>query len=164
MNTIKANYIKTLKEYIEEKIYITSQTDCLEKEIDRNCWWISGTPEQVKSLTKSEWESFLREIINNRKNQLKMSKESVNIIFYCWHDEQAGQLRFNLINSNHQKLPFSCKINFVTLKEVIKEFYSDSTHELVPLNNSTIYDKDNDPKDMTIEYALNVYKETINSN
>jgi hypothetical protein len=30
--------------------------------------------------------------------------------FYCWHDTQAGQLRFSLVSACHAALPFECPI------------------------------------------------------
>ena len=52
------------------------------------------------------------------------------------------QLRFNFINSNHDKLPFRCKLIFVdSEKEIIDDFLNSNYLEGIPWNELKVVDK-----------------------
>ncbi len=131
---IKDDYLKILQEYIDEPLYITTSTDELDKELDRNYWWINGSADQIKSLSMEEWTDYIHALISNRHNQLVTSKIKIDLIFYSWYDDQAGQLRFNLINSNHQKLPFGAKYETVSLNYILEQFLSDPCYGVIPFS------------------------------
>jgi len=59
-----------------------------------------------------ELVKFLEDVKIDRRKQLQYSKTKVGLIYYIWIDEQAGQLRFSFINSNHTTLPFSNRLTF----------------------------------------------------
>jgi hypothetical protein len=91
MNT-KEKYIKILDEYISEQIFITDNSDDINKEIDKNYWWITGTNDQISSLTFTEWLDYLKRLIGNRQDQLNTSNVKTDLLSYCFHDELACQL------------------------------------------------------------------------
>lgn len=158
---MKNEFIKKLQEYIDETIYITTSFDEIEKEIDHNCWWISGSVEQIQSLSLNEWEDYIHKLIADRVNQLNASKVSVNLIFYCWYDEFAGQLRFNVINSNHKRLPFGCNYKPVPLEGVIRPFINDSNPGTISEDELEELNIDGGIGDDR-EYILKVYIHHIN--
>ena len=112
--------MKTYNEYLDEVyalakvgIYITNKTDNLNKEIEENCIKIGVQEEFVENIDPLTFSIFLSSVKQNAKAQLSKSNLNVNLIFYTWLDEQAGQLRYNFINSNHEKIPFVAELNFV---------------------------------------------------
>lgn len=164
MSPVKEEYLKILQEYVDERLYITTSTDELTKELDSNCWWINGSAEQIRSLSLQEWTDYIWRLIGDRRDQLVKSGVAIDLIFYCWHDEQAGQLRFNLINSNHHKLPFGAKYEFVELASVLEPFVNDTCPgfvawgELVEIDPSTIGTEDESEEDESI---VKVFSYTI---
>ena len=129
---IKHEYQKTLKEYLDEPLFITEKNTELKKEMDRNYWWINGSMEQITSLNFQEWQQYLSTIISNRQEQLDNSSVDTDLLFYCYHDHQAGQLRFNVISASHTELPFGCKYKEDTLDNILKAFLSDEFFGVIP--------------------------------
>jgi hypothetical protein len=164
MPSIKEEYLKILQEYLDERLYITTSTDELREELDSNCWWINGSAEQIRSLSLQEWTDYIWRLIGERRDQLVKSGVAIDLVFYCWHDEQAGQLRFNLINSNHHKLPFGAKYEFVELVAVLEPFVNDTCpgfvawDELVEIDLATIGTEDESEE---VEYIVKVFSYTI---
>jgi len=40
------------------------------------------------------------------------------MVFYCWLDEQAGQIRTSAISASHNKLPFRCNLKSCSSSEL----------------------------------------------
>lgn len=51
---------------------------------------------------------------------------SIPMQFYCWFDQQAGQLRISAVSSEHNKLPFGCQLNVCDLSEVMQGFLNNN--------------------------------------
>lgn len=132
MNEIKSAYLAILQQYVDEQLHITDNAAELKKEMERNYWWIGGSPEQIASLSFQEWREYMRRLVENRQAQLDNSKVDTDLIFYCYHDHQAGQLRFNIISSAHSELPFSCKTEEVEMDIVLKDFLQDEFFGVIP--------------------------------
>lgn len=55
--------------------------------------------------------------------------------FYCWHDEQASQLRFSLVSASHGRLPFHTDIEVCKdLDYVAARFLTSSDHDGLPMS------------------------------
>ena len=135
--------MKTYNEYIDEvhelakaEIYITDKTDNVNKEIEENCVKI-GVPEHlVNDIDPLTFSIFLSTVKQNAKAQLNKSELNVSLIFYAWLDEQAGQLRYNFINNNHDKIPFAVELNFVDDAWIVCKAWVDQMQ-----NNAVLPDK-----------------------
>ena len=135
--------MKTYNEYIDEvhelakaEIYITDKTDNVNKEIEENCVKI-GVPEHlVNDIDPLTFSIFLSTVKQNAKAQLNKSELNVSLIFYAWLDEQAGQLRYNFINNNHDKIPFGVELNFVDDAWIVCKAWVDQMQ-----NNAVLPDK-----------------------
>lgn len=57
----------------------------------------------------------------------KRKVEGLDMVFYSWLDEQAGQFRISAISQIHNKLPFDCKLNLTDLNIVVNGIYSDDS-------------------------------------
>ncbi|WP_204263115.1 hypothetical protein [Spongiivirga citrea] len=149
--------ILEFKEVIRDRIFITTATDQLETEIESNCWSLSLSKEQAGFVSTHEFAALLDLIKQNRTEQLNNSDYDVNLIFYLWFDEQAGQIRFNLINENHSKLPFTSKVEFAeNQKIIISDFLESEYLNGIPFSEL-------DEKNLTIdrENITKVYKELL---
>jgi len=84
-------------------------------------WMIAFSDDQCASLTTSDLLGLFERIINNRQQQLDQAPVNHGMIFYLWFDEQAIQLRFNLILDFHEHLPFGCQLNVLSAYERIEK-------------------------------------------
>lgn len=80
-----------------------------------------------------------------------------------WFDEQAGQLRFNIISGKVEKLPFGCTVERVTSPESIIQLCLSSPYlHGIPENEVEDISFENYRNDDdTIEYVLPVYVDYI---
>jgi len=102
--------------------------DNVDEEIETNCWSISVNDELSKEFSVDELARFLNEVKADRLEQLRQSKIKVGLIYYVWIDGQAGQLRFNFVNSNHNKLPFRSRLTLGTKENEILTDYLTRPH------------------------------------
>jgi hypothetical protein len=159
--TIKQKYLHQLKEFETSEMFITSDPADLQKEIENNCVYIIY-PDSVCALPDvNEFAHFLTNVKVNRKRQLLETNMDVDLIYYSWVDDQAGQFRFNIINSNHKNLPFHCPIVFVSDEmEIVKKFYSAFREVSVPWKELHEVNGQ-EPEKSTAEFTLEVYKQII---
>ena len=124
----KKEFLKDIEDIKSDKLLITESTDNVDQEIKKNCWSISINDELSNEFSADELASFLKEVKTDRREQLRESKIKVGLIYYVWVDGQAGQLRFNFINSNHDKLPFGSQLTLVTMENEILTDYLTRPH------------------------------------
>lgn len=139
---IKSKYLRTLQEYVEERLYITDKTDEFQLEFNSNCWHINGSRDEIQSLDLGEWKAYIRHLIDDRKKQLDASPVRTDLLIYFWHDEMAGQLRFNVITANHPKLPLACKYIEARLEEIVEPFIKDENPGIIPFSEVEIVEGD----------------------
>jgi hypothetical protein len=119
----KQEFFKDIEDIKSDKLLITDSVDNLNEEIRNNCWSISINEELSKEISVDELANFLKEVKKDRQQQLRHSNSKVGLIYYIWVDGQAGQLRFNFINSNHDRLPFGSQLTFVAIeKEILTDY------------------------------------------
>jgi hypothetical protein len=119
----KEEFFRDLEEIKSDRLFITESTDNVEKEIRHNCWSISLTDSLAKECTVEDLMNFLAAVKINRRKQLRDSNNTTGLIYYLWIDQQAGQLRFNFINSNHRSLPFKAQLTFSqTEVQIVAEY------------------------------------------
>jgi|SRR6185436_4009318 len=163
----KEKYFDSLREFETTELFLTNTTDLVNDEIENNCVLISISAELAKQTSSTDFITFLNRVKTNRRQQLQESSLDVNLIYYLWFDEQAGHLRFNFINSNHDKLPFGCELVFVNNeKEILDSFLNSNYLEGIPWNEletiDTTQQSNKITEDKTEEtFTLNVYREII---
>lgn len=106
----------------------------LNSEAQANLWTFALTPEEAAVIPQSEVEKFLLEIINSRgKHLLNRKVQPKSVVFYCWHDEQASQLRFSLVSKSHGRLPFGCRVKEVSNpSSIVRSFLQSPYHGGIP--------------------------------
>lgn len=140
----KEEYFQDLAEVITDKIYLTESLSELDKEIRENMWALNIDSDMAEKVTVSDYSQFIDDVKLNRQLQLQQSNLNLDkLLFYLWHDEQAGQLRFNIIHAHHMKLPFHVVLETVDSQdEIIKAF-------LAPLDS------------IAVSHTLKIYTEEI---
>ena len=87
----------------------------------------------VSECDLTEWgKESVNNFILGCRDLHAIKTNSVPMQFYCWFDEQAGQLRLSAVSSKHNKLPFRCKLNVCELSEMIDGLFN---------NDSGLYSK-----------------------
>jgi hypothetical protein len=119
----KEELFNDIEEIKWDRLFITDSVDNVDEEVKNNCWSISINDEIVNQCTVVELKAFLKDVKTNRREQLSKSNVKVGLIYYLWVDEQAGQLRFNFVNSNHTKLPFRAPQIFTDKEDDILSDY-----------------------------------------
>ncbi|MCD6069020.1 MAG: hypothetical protein K0S33_3846 [Bacteroidetes bacterium] len=169
MITNKTDFFNDLSNQISEPLYLTDKTDELDEEINHNHWVLSATADIISQTTTTDFLEFIQKVKGHYKNQLDKSQLDIDLIFYLWFDEMAGQLSFNFINSNHDKLPFGCKLKHTDRPEEIVDLYLKSKyHEGIPWNEletietpEQIAEADRLEKELHDNFVLTVYQEKI---
>jgi hypothetical protein len=155
----KTDFFNDLSAQIAEPIYLTNRTDEVTEEIKYNCWALSAPADIESQTTALDFLEFIQKVKDSYKNQLDNSQLDIDLIFYLWFDAMAGQIRFNFINSNHDQLPFGCKLKFTERPEEIIMQYLNSTHqEGIPWDEFHPVGTAEELKD---DYLLTVYQEII---
>jgi hypothetical protein len=119
----KDEFFQEIESIKSDQLLITDSVNNIKEEIAENCWSISMTDEIAANCSPDELSKFLRDVKEDRRRQLIQSNSGVGLIYYIWVDEMAGQLRFNFINSNHNKLPFWAALIFVDTEHDILSDY-----------------------------------------
>ena len=155
----KIEFIKSLAEIINNKLFLTDSTQNLEEEIAKNCHLISIDKKLASEIQPKELLDILKKVRENRLSQLNQSNLKANLKYYSWFDEQACQLRFNIINSNHPSLPFGAKINIVDNESVIvKAFIASNYHDGIPWEDFNKLETDIDnTEEKESGFILDVY-------
>jgi hypothetical protein len=121
---------KWLSEVVADKIVIA--LDDINTEAQGNMWSFSLTPEQAAVIAPDQIEAFVQEVVAARGKQLS-ALGSESMLFYCWHDEMAAQLRFSLVSTSHAILPFSRPIERVAdLDSVVRAFLISLNRAVLP--------------------------------
>lgn len=135
MTTNKTDFFSDLSNQISEPLYLTDKTSEVNEEINYNHWILSASADIISQTTTIDFLEFIQKVKDNYKNQLDKSQLDIDLIFYLWFDEMAGQLHFNFINSNHDKLPFGCKLKYTDRpEEIVDQYLKSKYHEGIPWN------------------------------
>ena len=159
----KNEYLNSLEEIVTDKIFITNNITELKEEIYNNCWHISADSKLTSQLKMEDFQSILKRIKENRLQQLNQSKINIDLIYYSWFDEQACQLRFNLINSNHKQLPFNLNnIQIIDNEvEIIDAFLNSNYHNGIPFEELQDVSTEDDLEEEIPIIPIKVYKEIL---
>lgn len=162
----KQTYFKNLAKFETTAIFFTDKVNLVKNEIQSNCIAIGLTFDLAGQISSDEIIIFLTKLKANRKKQLINCELQIDLIYYSWFDEMAGQFRFNFINSNHNKLPFGCELKFVeTEKEIINKFIQSYYLEGIPFNELTNKEISQEYFDETNEsFKLAVFCQAITRN
>jgi len=135
-------------------------------EAQPNMWSFSISPGQAEIITVHDVKDFIIEVIKARSVQLQEHGfSSGEMVFYCWHDEQAGHLCFSMVSSNHGFLPFGAKLQKVEdLETIINSWLNSPYLHGIPWDDLEILEP-GDPnikdEEQTEEYILQVWSTLV---
>lgn len=170
MTVNKTDYFNYLLTCLSEPIYLTDKTDELKEEIKYNLWALAAPAEIIAQVTTADYVELIEKVKESHKVQLGKSQLNIDLIFYLWFDEMAGQLRFNFINSNHLVLPFGCKLKYANKPDEIVEQYLTSRYntQTIPWEELRTIETAEEKavasileQEMQENYVLTVYREKI---
>jgi hypothetical protein len=128
------------------------------EEICQNMWCISLGEKFIENITLEKLENFIDQLIENRVQQLKSINFFEHAVFYMWFDQQALQLRFNIITGDGASLPFGCKLKLHSTSKFIL------TNLIVAVKRSACFgddveflDSEDDEDEDEEEYILDVF-------
>lgn len=165
MNIIKISALDELNLIINNRLCISGIQS---EEIDQNMWCVELENDFISSITVEQLKDFLDSLIEKKGQQLNCVGIKKNIIFYMWFDQQALQLRFNVITGNVKSLPFTPKVQLFNFPDFILNDFIDTVKnvsrfggevEFFDSNDENGWDED-ESKD---EYVLNVFVKELNA-
>ena len=110
----------------------------LEHEAQSNQWSFSFVQEQIEELSANEVTAFLDAVVGIYNSRLNKSSCGSQMIFYCWFDPQAIQLRFSLASSSHGSLPFGCSVKALdSSTQIVEQLLSSRYYNGIPLTEFT---------------------------
>lgn len=156
----KEEFFDNITDIISDRIYLIENIDELSKEIENNHWSIGIDSGTAKLIDINDLRLFLREVVSNRIEQLEISNKNIDLLFYLWFDEQAGNLNFNFINSKHSRLPFGANLEFVdSIDLILKDFLDSDYLDGIPFNE--LSDENIKTEENNSNFVLKVYKSIL---
>ena len=169
MTANKTGFFNDLLSHISEAIYLTDKTDEVNKEIKYNHWVLTAPSDIVAQTTTADFLEFIQKVKDNYKTQLANCQLDIDLTFYLWFEE-PGELCFNFINSNHDRLPFGCKLKYTDRpEEIVDQYLKSKYHDQVILwdelktvkTPEEIVEADRLEKELHDNFVLTVYQEKI---
>jgi hypothetical protein len=163
MNSIKIFKLDQCMSIIDDLLYLSGNQS---EEIYHNMWCIALQGDLVKSVKFEHLQSFVSRLIENRKQQLKYIDFHKNVVFYMWFDEQALQLRFNILTGDKKKLPFGCRVQLVdSYDSILNSFISGIRNVAQYEEEIQFFDKNDsgwDDDEIEKDYVLEVFAKNLN--
>ncbi len=94
--------------------------------------WTIAIPKDHATIGEDELMEFLREAQRVRLSQAtKLRLDPV--VFYVWHDEMAGQLRFSVARGTAEELPFGARVERVAdLRQIVRSYLHSEFRHGIP--------------------------------
>lgn len=125
-----------------------------------NMWALTFDDDVIKSIRLEDLKKFFIDLLRNWSLQLFKMDPRLQAKFYLWFDQQASQLRFNLIFDIDSPLPFGCKLDITHSLEPLLNDFLTVTHQLATQRQDIeFFDPaaDLEDDDDTDSYVLKVY-------
>ena len=157
MNIKTIDQISDFDEIFASKIFLDAKTHDFEKETQQNMWCIALGDKALSWLKKEEILTFLDRVLKKRMDEVK--RYSVKTAtFYLWVDEQAVQLRFNIISRGINQLPFREPILLLQDPEkIVDTFLASLYHAGIPYDQFVSEQIDLGKIQIDEEKPLNVF-------
>jgi hypothetical protein len=164
MNVITICYIDDLCEIVNYPICLSGT---ITDELEVNMWCIALDGGCLQHFTSEAFLRFFDTLIVAREHQIGLLDPHKQATFYVWFDQQALQLRLNMLSDTGIDLPFGCRVQrILSLRSIIDNFidtvsrvnqYGDHIEMIEP----TDPDFDNDDDDDTQNFTLDVWVVTL---
>jgi hypothetical protein len=122
--------------------------------------WTLAIPREREDITEDQLLEFFDEALQARHSQATaMGVEPV--VFYAWHDEMAGQLRFSVARGTAVDLPFAARVEPVSdLRTIIRSYLGSEYRAGIPWSDLVDVPADQAESAME-EYVVRVWAREI---
>src|SRR3989304_8763542 len=162
MNIITISNFNQFNLIMNDPLYLSGDRS---EEIYHNMWCISLEEDFIERVKIEQLEHFAKSVIINRVQQLKYISYDKNAVFYMWFDQQALQLRFNIIPGDVKALPFSCKVSLINSYQPILNNFISTIREISQCGDQVEFldmqDENWDEDENEEEYVLDVFVKTL---
>ncbi len=124
-----------LEEVANDPLTVDASEKGLLPECQENFWTFSISQSQTEVTTVEDVLDFLSDVMQARERQVYARSGPINpMVFYCWFDEQASQLRFSLVSASHDRLPFGAIVEETDdFAQVVELFLGSRYHNGIPV-------------------------------
>ncbi len=123
-------FIEWLPEVLSDEVVVNC-ADIL-AEARGNLWSFALNPEQAAALSRNRVADFVGAVVEARGRWLSAHGASP-MLFYCWYEEQASQLRLSLVSKTHGCLPFEFEVKQTSaLGPIVASFLGSPQREAIP--------------------------------
>ena len=165
----KTDFFNDLSNQISEPLYLTDKTDEVNEEVKFNYWQLGIPDDVLAETTVADLLEFIQLVKSNYRIQLNKSDFNIDLIFYLWVDEMVGQICFNFINSNHERLPFGCQLKFTdNAEDIIAKYFKSNYRNGIPIDeletvetSEELSEEDILENELHDNFVLTVFQETI---
>ncbi len=116
------NTLQTWLDELTEEVEINFSTDVGEQAI-ANMITFGLSEANLESWGKESVRDFITGC--HDLHQIKCAGHTM--LFYCWYDEQAGQIRCSAISAIHKTPPFACELQLVDLDVLVNKIFEGSS-------------------------------------
>lgn len=155
MNYIIVNKLSDLQSILRQPIDrdFTSAND----HTYPNMWALTLSDDLISTIQLTTLTNFFMKLLEHQRQQLHTIDQEPTATFYLWFDEQALQLRFNIIPGIQQTLPFGCNIRKVLSLDLVLQQFLTTAHKIAKTGEPIEFlDHDTDEYD-DANYILDVY-------
>jgi hypothetical protein len=144
---MKTTFTKWLAKVAADQITVDSSN--IDKESHSNHWSFSISSAEAAVCDSLGIEQFITSVIDCRcASLLAQNAELKSMLFYCWHDEMASQIRFSMISASHDRMPFGGTIQIEPeLSQITASFLHSLHHDGIPFSELVECDFDTSPKE-----------------
>jgi len=106
--------------------------DNINIEASQNLWTFSIDVNRAAAMVRDDVEHFVLKIVAAWHRQ-RRERRLAPMLFYCWHDAQAGQLRISAVSGSHGRLPFGGQPEQVPdLSVIVTDWLRSPYHDGIP--------------------------------
>ena len=164
MNVIKISELNQLDPIVSDQLCLSGVQS---EEIYHNMWCIVLESDLIKQVKIEQLKDFVDRLVENREQQVRRIDIHKNVVLYMWFDQQALQLRFNIITGDEKTLPFGCKVQLVNVVDPILNNFVNIVREVAQHGDQVqFFDKngvDNWDEDDEEEYVLDVFVKKLSA-
>lgn len=160
---IESPFSEWLEDVASDEVVIDPED--IREECLTNLWAFSLSREQAGGVTVQGVKDFILEVVRARSARMAdLHRPPGSMVFYCWHDFQAGQLRFSMVSASHGFLPFGNPLQKVEDVELIIRFWLESPwlHGIlledltcVPMDSEAVQEEDDE------EWVVSVWSTSV---
>jgi hypothetical protein len=156
MNSIKISALGQFDPIVADSLCLSGEEA---EGMCHNMWCITLEGDLIDNITLEQLKHFVDRLIENREQQVKNINLYKNVLFYMWFDQQALQLRFNVITGDVNSLPFACKVRLYNAPVPILNNFINTVKEVIRCSDRIEFFNDEDCEDdeNVEEYILDVF-------